>query len=188
MTLPAPTRYRAFVALGGNLGDRLATLQSAARALATTLDRTTVQASSHIYETRPVGPSTQPFLNAVLVVHTPLRPAPLLAALLGLESNHGRERRRRWDARTLDLDLLLAQPIAPDGSVGPPMRTQGEVTLPHPEIVRRDFVLRPLCDLAGDEPLLDDHTPRWWLDRVPPAQRTIVRQRSEPLLPREAVD
>ena len=123
---------RAYVGLGGNLGDRLATLRSAVRALGE-LPSTRVVAASAVYETRPVGPSTEPFLNAAVELRTRLEPEALLEALLGIEARHGRERRLRWDARTLDLDLLLYLRATATGWEPVRMRVDG-LTLPHPRL------------------------------------------------------
>jgi 2-amino-4-hydroxy-6-hydroxymethyldihydropteridine diphosphokinase len=133
----------AYIALGGNIGDRLATLRSAVRSLDTPPDIEVLR-SSGVYETAPVGPSNAPFLNAALHVHTTLGPAALLERLHGIERAHGRERRVRWDARTLDLDLLLF--FEADGE--PPLTSSDPgCQLPHPAMLERDFVLRPMVDL-----------------------------------------
>jgi 2-amino-4-hydroxy-6-hydroxymethyldihydropteridine diphosphokinase len=165
---------RAYVGLGGNIGDRLATLRSAVRALGQ-VSSTRVVAASAVYETRPVGPSTEPFLNAAVELRTRLSPEDLLEALLGIEARHGRERRRRWDARTLDLDLLLYL----RGGVGgewEALRMRGEgLTLPHPRIGERDFVLVPLRDLVGGEAEVGGRTVGEWLGRIEPDARTILR-------------
>jgi 2-amino-4-hydroxy-6-hydroxymethyldihydropteridine diphosphokinase len=165
---------RAYVGLGGNLGDRLATLRSAVRALGEVAD-TRVVAASAVYETRPVGPSTEPFLNAAVELHTRLEPAVLLAALLAIEARHGRERRRRWDARTLDLDLLAYLRAGEAGWQA--VRAHAErLTLPHPRMGQRDFVLVPLRDLVGEEAVVDGRAPREWLAGLEAAERTILRQ------------
>ncbi len=134
----------AFVALGANLGDRLATLRSAVTEL-DAHDAVTVRARSKVYETRPVGPSSEAFLNAAIQVDTTLDPRGLLAVLHTIEIAHGRRRRVRWDARTLDLDLVLffeAGQDTPSASHDPACR------LPHPAMLGRDFVLAPLAELA----------------------------------------
>lgn len=133
----------AYVALGANLGEPLAQLRSAARELEA-LGRTTGR--SAIYRTAPVGgpPGQPPYLNAVVR----LEPAPawraperLLAGLRAIEARHGRERRVRWDARTLDLDLL---------ALGAERLTTAALTLPHPRMMERAFVLVPLCELEPE--------------------------------------
>jgi 2-amino-4-hydroxy-6-hydroxymethyldihydropteridine diphosphokinase len=165
---------RAYVALGGNLGDRLATLRSAVRALAEVAG-TRVVATSAVYETRPVGPSTEPFLNAAVELRTRLSPQGLLEALLGIEAKHGRERRRRWDARTLDLDLLVYLRLADAGWEVVRTREDG-LTLPHPRIGERDFVLVPLRDLLGGEAEVGGQGIEVRLNGIAEAERTVLRQ------------
>lgn len=168
---------RAYVGLGGNLGDRLATLRSAVRALGEVRD-TRVVAASAVYETRPVGPSIEPFLNAAVELRTRLSPEALLEELLGIEARHGRERRRRWDARTLDLDLLMYLQQGAGGTESaweePRMREDG-LTLPHPRIGERDFVLVPLRDLLGGAAEVNGRGIEGWLAGMAEEERTILR-------------
>ncbi|NUR22634.1 2-amino-4-hydroxy-6-hydroxymethyldihydropteridine diphosphokinase [Frateuria sp.] len=133
---------RAFVALGGNLGDTHAYLRQAFDALAA-LSQTRLLAHSRIYRTPPWGLQAQPpFLNAVAELDTGLAPHELLDALLDIERSAGRVRDgERWGPRTLDLDLLHM-----DGVVLHDER----LTLPHPRIAGRAFVLLPLAELAAD--------------------------------------
>jgi len=134
ISAPAP----AWVALGTNLGDRRATLARALTWLAS-LPETTLEASSSFYRTPPLalGRSTQPdFLNAVARLRTSLPPRRLLAALQSLEHAAGRTRTIIWGPRTLDLDLLL---------MGDRVLTDGDLTLPHPRLLERAFVLVPLA-------------------------------------------
>jgi 2-amino-4-hydroxy-6-hydroxymethyldihydropteridine diphosphokinase len=128
---------RAHVGLGSNLGDRLATLDAAVRALDAD-DLTHVMAVSRVYETEPVGgPEQDPYLNAVAVLETDRSPHQLLDLLLATEASLGRVRAERWGPRTADLDLLLYD--------GPPVDSP-ELTVPHPRARERAFVLVPLCD------------------------------------------
>ena len=133
---------RAYVALGSNLGDSRQHLLSAVEALAA-LSHTQVIARSRIYRTPPWGVLDQPdFLNAAVALETALEPYDLLDALLAIERAAGRQRSgERWGPRTLDLDLLHV--------VG---RTVNEarLSLPHPHIADRAFVLLPLHDVAPD--------------------------------------
>jgi 2-amino-4-hydroxy-6-hydroxymethyldihydropteridine diphosphokinase len=133
---------RAFVALGGNLGDSRAYLRHALVALAGLPD-TRLLAASHLYRTPPWGLREQPpFLNAVAMLETALSPHALLDALLDIERNAGRVRDgQRWGPRTLDLDLLHMDGIT---------LQDARLTLPHPRIAARAFVLLPLAELAGD--------------------------------------
>ena len=132
---------RAYIAIGSNLGDRRAYLQAGIREVAA-LPGTRIAAVSHAYETRPLGPVAQPdFLNAVLAIATSLAPEPLLAALLAAEKKHQRQRRIHWGPRTLDLDLLL---------YGERVVENATLTLPHPRMNERGFVLVPLCEIAPE--------------------------------------
>ncbi len=130
----------AYLALGSNLGDREAHLAAALAGLRAT-PGLAVTAVSSVYETDPVGPPPQgPYLNAAARVRTSLTPRALLARLLEIEAGRGRLRRGvRAAPRTLDLDLLLYG----DRCVEAP-----ELTVPHPRLCERAFVLEPLCDLA----------------------------------------
>jgi 2-amino-4-hydroxy-6-hydroxymethyldihydropteridine diphosphokinase len=131
---------RAYVALGSNLGDSQQQLADAIRALVALPD-THLLARSHIYRTPPWGMHDQPdFLNAVVLLDTLLPPHDLLDALLEVERTAGRERNgERWGPRTLDLDLLHV-----DGQIVNDER----LTLPHPHIAERAFVLLPLNEVA----------------------------------------
>jgi len=140
MSASAPLRgNRAYISLGSNLGDSLQTLRRAAAALG---GLGAVVAASPVYETDPVGLVNQPaFLNAVVELDTTFEPLPLLDALLAIEADAGRERGVRFGPRTLDLDLIWY-----DGR-----RIESDrLTLPHPRAHEREFVLRPLADIAPD--------------------------------------
>lgn len=129
----------AYVGLGANLGDRLATLREAVRRLG---DLGSIDAVSPVYETDPVGYADQPaFFNAVARLETDLPPAALMAGLLRIEADLGRVRAFRNAPRTLDLDLLLYDDLILD--------TPG-LTLPHPRLRERAFVLVPLAEIAPD--------------------------------------
>lgn len=133
--------HRAFVALGSNLEDPQ---HQVLRALAEldSLPETRVIAKSALYRTVPVGYDNQPdFINAAAEVSTTLEPVALLRALLALETAHGRERPFPNAPRVLDLDLLLYD----DLELHDP-----ELTLPHPRLHERGFVLFPLADIAAD--------------------------------------
>ncbi|TWO69391.1 2-amino-4-hydroxy-6-hydroxymethyldihydropteridine diphosphokinase [Caenimonas sedimenti] len=128
----------AFVGLGANLGDAAAALQAALAALGQ-LPGTRLRRASRIYRSAPVDAGGPDFLNAVAEVETSLAAPDLLAALQGIESAAGRERPYRNAPRTLDLDLLLYG----DGSIESPV-----LTVPHPRMRERAFVLLPLAELA----------------------------------------
>ena len=136
------------VALGANLGDAHATLESAVRAVAD-LPGMRVRAVSPLVETDPVGGPEQPaYLNAVLVGDTTLDPDDLLRRLHEIEADHGRTREVRWGARTLDLDLIQVGTPASGSEV---RREEPALTLPHPRAHERGFVLVPwsLADPAA---------------------------------------
>ena len=128
------------MALGSNLGDREATIEAALAGLRATPGVREVVCSS-LYETEPVGPPGQgPYLNAVARLDTELEPRALLGRLLALEREAGRVRSGvRDEARTLDLDLLFH---------GARCLDESDLTLPHPRLHERPFVLAPLAELA----------------------------------------
>ena len=130
---------RAFVGLGANLGDALATLREAVERLRGLPDTRLVAVSS-LYRTAPIDSSGPDYLNAVAALDTALTPEALLAALQAIELQHGRERPYRNAPRTLDLDLLLH---------GTARRHTSALTLPHPRLHERAFVLHPLLELDG---------------------------------------
>lgn len=132
---------RCAIGLGGNLGDTPATLIQALHALSA-LDSCQLTAVSALYRSKPIGPADQPdYGNAVATLNTTLTPWQLLDELQALESVAGRVRDRRWGARTLDLDLLL---------YGDQRIHDARLTVPHPEMRHRAFVLRPLHDVWPD--------------------------------------
>ena len=131
---------RVFIGLGANLGDAEATLKSAVAALAA-LPLTALSACSQIYRSAPVNAQGPDYLNAVAEVATALPPEALLRELQGIEQAHGRERPYRNAPRTLDLDLLLYG----DQTIATP-----ELTVPHPRMHQRAFVLLPLQELAPE--------------------------------------
>ncbi len=130
----------AAVALGSNLGDREALVHAAVSDLRRLLSGLRV---SRTFETEPVGivGPRSPFLNAAAVGRTGLDPHALLAALLGIERAHGRERPHPGASRTLDLDLIFVD----DRRLDSP-----DLVLPHPRFRERRFVLEPLAEVAPD--------------------------------------
>ena len=129
----------AYVALGANLGDPAATVRAAFGALANLPESRVVRCSS-LYRTAPVGNTDQPeFVNAVVLLETTLAPETLLEALLEVEQRFGRIRAEKNGPRTLDLDLLLYDDQFLD---------QPHLTLPHPRLHLRAFVLYPLAEIA----------------------------------------
>jgi 2-amino-4-hydroxy-6-hydroxymethyldihydropteridine diphosphokinase len=130
----------AYVALGSNLGDREEMLRQALGFMHGHSDIRVVRVSG-IYETDPVGYTDQPpFLNMAAAVKSDLAPVQLLRQLLAIEHKLGRVRDIRWGPRTIDLDLLHMEDTVIDTE---------ELTLPHPRMMERAFVLVPLRDIAG---------------------------------------
>jgi 2-amino-4-hydroxy-6-hydroxymethyldihydropteridine diphosphokinase len=130
----------ALISLGSNLGDRRGTLEAAIRALGE-VPGVIVERVSSLHETEPVGgPAGQGmYLNAAAALETTLDPFELLRVLQHVEAQFGRVRTVRWGARSLDLDLLLFD----DSIIDTP-----ELSVPHPRLARRRFVLEPLAEIA----------------------------------------
>ena len=129
----------AYIGLGSNLDSPATQLQNALDALASHKAIASVQCSPW-YQSRAVGPGEQPdYINAVAKMTTSLAPEDLLTVLQTIENAQGRTREIRWGARTLDLDVLLYDEII--------IQTD-RLTIPHPELHQRSFVLKPLADLA----------------------------------------
>jgi 2-amino-4-hydroxy-6-hydroxymethyldihydropteridine diphosphokinase len=140
MAGPAPPPWRAFIGLGSNLGDRRALLRHAVEELRAAGD---VVAVSPLYETDPVGgPEGQgPFLNLVVGLSTSDTPRELLERCRALEAAADRVRTVRWGPRTLDADVLWVEGWQVD---------EEDLTVPHPRLWERRFVVQPLRDLAPD--------------------------------------
>lgn len=134
----ARPEVRAFVALGANLGDAAATVQRALQILGDTPGLRLVKASS-LYRTAPVDATGPDFINAVAEVVTTLTAPDLLEALQAIEAAEGRERPYRNAPRTLDLDVLLYGNARIDSP---------RLTVPHPRMHERAFVLVPLAEVA----------------------------------------
>jgi len=135
---------RVAIGLGSNLGDRARHINDAVAALSKIGD---LVAMSSLYETDPIGgPEQGAYLNAVAMLETALAPDALLAECLRIERDHGRERRERWGPRTLDLDVLLYGDVA---------RDEPGLTVPHPRLAERRFVLEPLLEVWPDAALPD---------------------------------
>jgi len=139
----------AYLGLGSNLGNRLAFLRSGRDALADRSAIVLIRAAG-VYETKAVGgPAENPFfLNTALQIGTSLNPQQLLAACLSIEDEFGRSRPVRWAPRTLDIDILFyADQVV----------CEENLSIPHPRLQERSFVLAPLREIAPDlrHPLLD---------------------------------
>jgi len=138
-----PEAVRGFVALGSNLGDRLANLQRAVELLEGR-EGISVLRASRVYETDPVGPPQPDYLNAVLEVETTLTPRTLLEAAQAVEQDLGRVRGERWGPRSIDVDLL---------TYGDEHIDDQGLQIPHPRMHERAFVLVPLLELTADPAL-----------------------------------
>ena len=129
----------AYVGIGSNLqSPRDRVLEAIERM--STLDATRVVLRSQLYRTRPLGPQDQPdFVNAAVGLLTQFSARELLSGLLGIERSMGRDRHERWGPRVIDLDLLWMVDSAID---------EPGLTVPHPGVSTRNFVLYPLADIA----------------------------------------
>lgn len=129
----------AWIALGGNIGD----VAESFRQTRQTLDKhpqCSVQKQSLLYQTPPMGPEGQDdYLNAMLLLDTSLPPLDVLDLLQSIEQQHGRVRHIHWGARTLDLDIIAYDDV---------IMQQTRLTIPHPYMHQRQFVLRPMCDIS----------------------------------------
>lgn len=140
-----PYLHRAVIALGSNLGESYHILQAALKTLAAH-PQLVLHSQSPVYRTVAVGPPQPDYLNACALLSTTFDPDKLLQTLLDIEAQFGRVRRERWGPRLLDLDLLLFDDLVVQ---------RPQLTIPHPRMVERAFVLVPLNDIAPDwvEPL-----------------------------------
>jgi len=129
-----------FIGLGSNLGNPVHQLTSARQDIAGLTEVEEI-AFSPLYSSSPVGPQDQPdYVNAVMKIRTRLSAQALLNLLQQIENAHGRVRTQRWGARTLDLDILLYDQQ---------LINEPNLIVPHPEMLKRAFVLYPLADIAG---------------------------------------
>lgn len=136
-----------FLALGANLGDSRHTIEMACRQLAAEIGE--ISAIAPFYRTAPLNPpelslKSQPdFINTVICCKSDLKPIEILKKILAIEKSLGRDRKQelRWGPRKIDIDLLAAGDLISETK---------ELTLPHPQLAYRDFVLVPWCDIAPD--------------------------------------
>ncbi|NJR21069.1 MAG: 2-amino-4-hydroxy-6-hydroxymethyldihydropteridine diphosphokinase [Richelia sp. CSU_2_1] len=128
------------LALGSNLGDSLEILKSAIETLNNQPEVSVISRSSW-YQTAPIGPPQPDYINACAILEVALAPEALLAQLLETETKFNRIRREKWGPRTLDLDLLLYDNLILETPT---------LTLPHPRMAERAFVLVPLAEIAPD--------------------------------------
>lgn len=155
----------AYIGLGSNLNNPAGQIRAACAALAL-LPASRVLATSALYGNPPLGPADQPdYLNAVLALETRMPPHELLRELQSIETAQGRVRGAHWGPRTLDLDLLL---------YGWQQVNDNELTLPHPGLATRAFVLHPLLEIAPDLTIPGAGSLREMAARVPSTQLTRI--------------
>lgn len=127
-----------FLSLGGNLGNTREIFEGAYPLIEKKIGKISVYSS--IYQTQAWGPIPQAdFLNQVLLVNTSLKAGACLAEILEIEREFGRERKERWGPRTLDLDILY---------YGDKVIAESDLSIPHPRIAERKFILTPLAEIA----------------------------------------
>lgn len=138
----------AYLALGSNVGERLEQMRSTLKLLGA--EGVVIVTASPVYQNRAIGMGdADPFLNAVVEVQTELGPEALLDVCLAVENKLGRVRTGGWSPRTIDIDVLIFGQTDIDTE---------RLQLPHPRIAERDFVLRPLADIAPELQLLGQPT------------------------------
>lgn len=135
------TMTQSFIALGSNMGDSVAHLNNAIIEI-NALENTAVTGKSNFYSSKPVGPQDQDdFVNAVIEVETELAALALLDQLQAIEKAHDKVKQYHWGPRTLDLDML---------TYGNQSINNDRLTVPHPYMLERGFVLKPLSDIDSN--------------------------------------
>ncbi|MCX6106649.1 MAG: 2-amino-4-hydroxy-6-hydroxymethyldihydropteridine diphosphokinase [Proteobacteria bacterium] len=140
--------HRYLVALGSNLGDRSAQLRAAVSAVNSSIGP--VLATAPFYVTEPIGAADQTFLNSAVTVASSLDPEAVLSELLHIETKLGRIRAERWGNRLIDLDVLLWQRLDTDGRWESASWASPTLSVPHPEMLKRAFVMIPAAVIAPD--------------------------------------
>ena len=137
----APRKHTIYISMGSNLNYPVAQLKRAIQEIAG-LPQTTVTDISSLYYSAPLGPRFQPwYFNCVIAIESRVKPQRLLQMLHKIEKTHRRKRRKRWGPRTLDLDILL---------FGQQRIRYQRLTVPHPQMIKRAFVLVPLAEITAD--------------------------------------
>jgi 2-amino-4-hydroxy-6-hydroxymethyldihydropteridine diphosphokinase len=178
--------FEYLIALGSNTGDRQSFLNQAVELIQGRIGPVT--ALSRIYETEPVGAADQMFLNAAIRVASNLPPDSVMASLLVIEENLGRVRTTHWGNRTIDLDILLVRTRNLRGQLVQAVVDTPALTVPHPEMLNRGFVLVPAAEVAGNwihpktnSTLAEDVAGRF--NDLKPSQCVWRSQRDVPHLP-----
>nr|WP_295925658.1 2-amino-4-hydroxy-6-hydroxymethyldihydropteridine diphosphokinase [uncultured Dyadobacter sp.] len=164
------TADHVYLLLGSNLGDRFQVLEAARRYIA--VEAGVIVSQSAVYETAPWGLTDQPaFLNQVLQIKTHLLPEELLRVVLNIEHELGRVRYERWGARIIDIDVLYYGDMVLDSA---------RLTLPHPRIQDRRFVLAPLAEVAPDflHPILQQTSEQLFLQCTDTSSVSKISQNS----------
>ncbi len=138
-------QYNYIIALGSSLGDKKAYLEAALSLIVERIGSIDLRGS--LYETAPVGGVAEhSFLNSAVMISTSYSPNDLLSELMRIEADLGRDRKSKWDDRTIDLDIILA--FDEDGSLVQ-VRTS-ELQIPHPLAFSRDFVMQPVYEILAN--------------------------------------
>ncbi|AUC62012.1 2-amino-4-hydroxy-6-hydroxymethyldihydropteridine diphosphokinase FolK [Cyanobacterium sp. HL-69] len=132
-------KYKSAIALGSNLGKSKDTLQKAVEIIQSAPQIDLIRCSSW-YQTKPIGPAQPDYINGCITINTSFNPSELLSFLLKIEQKFGRERKEKWGARTLDLDLILYDDLLID---------LPNLKVPHILMRERAFVLIPLAEIAS---------------------------------------
>lgn len=154
--------YRCYIGLGANLATPEQAITSALNALAQHPHISAVQCSS-LYQSKPMGPQDQPdYTNAVATLQSELAPLDLLDLLQQIENQHGRVRNQHWGPRTLDLDILLLYQNNAPLTIQTP-----RLSVPHPGLELREFVLIPLAEIAPTLDLPSGNSVQWAAANIP---------------------
>lgn len=155
-----------YIGVGSNVGDRLENILKAIRKLSE-MPGGKIIAKSSLYETRPFGVTEQEnFYNLAIAYETDMAPQELFSALKGIEKEVGRKKRERWHAREIDLDILLFGELI--------IKTES-LTIPHPGMIYRDFVILPLLEINNN--ITDPETGIRLSDiNIPEQERCVIRK------------
>ena len=167
MSSELSTAAKVYIAFGANLGEPRQQCQLALRALERELELSKLSSFYSTPALLQAGQAPQPdYINAVASYHTRISPEDLLAYLHSVEQDLGRVRRERWGARSLDLDLLLYDNLVLDGA---------GLTLPHPRMLERSFVVVPLLEIEPDLRLPNGELLKAYRNQALPAQITQLK-------------